>query len=266
MGRYGVANRQACRCVRLHRSMYFYRSRMDPLTALRQRMRELAHARVRFGYRRIYMLLRREGWDVGKDRFYRVYCEENLGLRRKRPWRHVSAVHRILKLPAGRPNEVWGMDFSMVRSTWATPFFGPGDNVSRLSIRPHFERRSWRSGHQGKSHTSGPISVEASKCAGSPDGFSDVTNHRYRLDLINLVRCWTGHRSSSSGRCVVENCFLLPQQSPRDPYKFVSQCTYRDVRMHAGSETSDPPVQRVVSFVLPYPQRSCPLDKESAKI
>lgn len=49
---------------------------------------------VRFGYRRIYMLLRREGWDVGKDRFYRVYCEENLGLRRKRPWRHVSAVHR----------------------------------------------------------------------------------------------------------------------------------------------------------------------------
>jgi transposase InsO family protein len=57
----------------------------DPLTELRQRMRELAHARVRFGYRRIYMLRRREGWDVGKDRFYRVYCEENLGLRRKRP-------------------------------------------------------------------------------------------------------------------------------------------------------------------------------------
>ena len=111
MGRYGVGNRQACRCVKLHRSMYFYRSRMNPLTALRQRARELAHARVRFGYRRIYMLLRREGWDVGKDRFYRVYCEENLGLRRKRPWRHVSAVHRVAKQPAGRPNEVWGMDF-----------------------------------------------------------------------------------------------------------------------------------------------------------
>jgi putative transposase len=111
MGRYGVGNRQACRCVKLHRSMYFYRSRMNPLKALRQRARELAHARVRFGYRRIYMLLRREGWDVGKDRFYRVYCEENLGLRRKRPWRHVSAVHRVAKQPAGRPNEVWGMDF-----------------------------------------------------------------------------------------------------------------------------------------------------------
>ena len=60
-GRYGVGNRQACRCVLLHRSMYYYRSRMEPLTALRQRVRELAHARLRFGYRRIYVLLRREG-------------------------------------------------------------------------------------------------------------------------------------------------------------------------------------------------------------
>jgi putative transposase len=80
MGRYGVNSRQPCRCVKLHRSVYYYISRMDPLAELRQRMRELAHARVRFGYRRIYMLLKREGWDVGKDRFYRVYCEENVGL------------------------------------------------------------------------------------------------------------------------------------------------------------------------------------------
>ena len=68
----------------------FIRKRMDPLIQLRQRVRELAHSRVRFGYRRIYMLQKREGWDVGKDRFYRVYCEENLGLRRKRPWRCIE--------------------------------------------------------------------------------------------------------------------------------------------------------------------------------
>jgi putative transposase len=111
MGRYTVGLRQACRCVRMTRSMYYYRSRMDPQTALRQRMREIAHARVRFGYRRVYIMLRREGWDVGKDRFYRVYREENLGLRRKRSWRHVSAVHRLERLPASRANEVWGMDF-----------------------------------------------------------------------------------------------------------------------------------------------------------
>jgi putative transposase len=57
------------------------------------------------------VLLRREGWDVGKNRFYRVYCEENLGLRRKRPWQHVTAVHRLQRLPAVLPNEVRGMDF-----------------------------------------------------------------------------------------------------------------------------------------------------------
>ena len=97
--------------MQMTRSMYYYRSRIDPQTALRQRIREIAHARVRFGYRRVYIMLRREGWDVGKDRFYRVYREENLGLRRKRPWRHVSSVHRQERRPASRANEVWGMDF-----------------------------------------------------------------------------------------------------------------------------------------------------------
>lgn len=59
----------------------------------------------------MYILLRREGWNVGKDRFYRVYSEENLALRRKRPWRHVTAVHRLERQPAARANDVWGMDF-----------------------------------------------------------------------------------------------------------------------------------------------------------
>jgi putative transposase len=79
MGQYSVGMRQTCRCVRMPRSMYYYRSRMEPLIELRQRMREIAHARVRFGYRRVFILLRREGWDVGKDRFNRVYCEEDPG-------------------------------------------------------------------------------------------------------------------------------------------------------------------------------------------
>jgi putative transposase len=74
-------------------------------------MRELAQARVRFGYRRILVLLKREGWDVGKSRLYRVYSEEGLALRRRRPWRHVSAEHRVNRTPAQQRNEVWSMDF-----------------------------------------------------------------------------------------------------------------------------------------------------------
>jgi len=111
MSRYSVGTRRACRCVPLRRSVFYYNSCRDPLTALRQRVREFAQARVRFGYRHIFMLLRREGWDVGKDRLYRVYREEGLGLRRKRPWRYVTAVHREVRTLAQHRNDVWSMDF-----------------------------------------------------------------------------------------------------------------------------------------------------------
>jgi putative transposase len=97
--------------VKATRSLVYYRSRKDPLTALRDRMRELARTRVRFGYRRLLVLLRREGWELGKERFYRVYTEEGLALRRKRPWRHATAVHREQRRPAATRNDVWSMDF-----------------------------------------------------------------------------------------------------------------------------------------------------------
>jgi putative transposase len=94
MGRYWVSTRRACRVVQVTRSSVYYRTRKDSLTALRQRVRELAQTRVRFGYRRLCVLLLREGWEVGKERFYRVYTEEGLALRRKRPWRHATGMYR----------------------------------------------------------------------------------------------------------------------------------------------------------------------------
>jgi putative transposase len=111
MGRYGVSTRRAGQVLRTTRSSVYYRGRKDPLTALRQRMRELAQTRVRFGYRRLRVLLLREGWTVGKERFYRVYTEEGLALRRKRPWRHVMAVHREQRRPPTVCNDIWSMDF-----------------------------------------------------------------------------------------------------------------------------------------------------------
>jgi putative transposase len=88
-----------------------YRSCRDPQTVLRQRLRELAQTRVRFGYRRLLVLLRREGWEVGKKRLYRLYVEEGLALRRKRPWRHTTAVHREQRRAATARNDIWSMDF-----------------------------------------------------------------------------------------------------------------------------------------------------------
>jgi putative transposase len=55
--------------------------------------------------------MRREGWDVGKERFNRVYTEESLALRRMRPWRHATAVHREHRRPATGRNDIWSMDF-----------------------------------------------------------------------------------------------------------------------------------------------------------
>src|SRR4030095_16308460 len=88
MDRYQVSQRRATRGARFCLSSVRYQSTRDPSTALRQRLRELAQTRVRFGYRRLLVLLRTEGWEVGKKRLYRVYTEEGLALRRKRPWRH----------------------------------------------------------------------------------------------------------------------------------------------------------------------------------
>ena len=110
-GRYRVSARRACGVIRTTRSSVYYVSRKDPLTGLRQLIRELAQTRVRFGYRRLLVLLRREGWTVGKERFYRVYTEEGLALRRKRPWRHATAVHREHRRPATARNDIWSMDF-----------------------------------------------------------------------------------------------------------------------------------------------------------
>ena len=78
-----TAEQRACQVVRLPRATHRYRSIRDPLTALRMRLRELAQARIRYGYRKLRVLLIREGWQVGKKRVYRLYREERLGLQRR---------------------------------------------------------------------------------------------------------------------------------------------------------------------------------------
>lgn len=89
-----VSKRRACRLVGHCRSTHYYRSARDPKLALRQRMREIAQVRVRYGYRRIHVLLRREGWRNGRSQTYRVYTEERLQLRSKLPKRRKMVVRR----------------------------------------------------------------------------------------------------------------------------------------------------------------------------
>jgi len=74
-------------------------------------MRELAQVRVRYGYRRLHVLLRREGWSLGKDQTYCLYTEESQQLRSKRPRRRKMAVARRERYVPKRPNQAWSMDF-----------------------------------------------------------------------------------------------------------------------------------------------------------
>ena len=77
---HGVSERRACRILRVDRTSHRYRSRRPDDAALRERLRALAHARRRFGYCRLFILLRREGEMSGRNRIYRVYREEDGGL------------------------------------------------------------------------------------------------------------------------------------------------------------------------------------------
>jgi putative transposase len=91
--------------------MQYYQSCKDPRTALRARMRELAQVRVRYGYRRLHVLLRREGWSLGKEQAYRLYTEEHLQLRSKWPRRRKMLVTRRERYVPKRANQAWSMDF-----------------------------------------------------------------------------------------------------------------------------------------------------------
>jgi len=75
------------------------------------RLKELAATRVRYGYRRLHILLRREGWAVNKKRIYRLYREEGLIIRSKLPKRKRAWRYRSDRPIAGGPNEIWAMDF-----------------------------------------------------------------------------------------------------------------------------------------------------------
>lgn len=74
-------------------------------------MKEIAETRVRYGYRRVHVLLRREGWQVNHKRTYKLYKELGLQLRNKTPKRRVRAKLREDRQPAVQPNDVWAMDF-----------------------------------------------------------------------------------------------------------------------------------------------------------
>ncbi|AXC16087.1 Mobile element protein (plasmid) [Acidisarcina polymorpha] len=123
-GAHQLSQRRAAGLIPVNRATLRYEHHRDPQDALRVRLRELAGSRVRYGYRRLTVLLKREGWEVnakpgspaiglcllGWKDIYRIYTEEGLIVRtQKRKER--AQRQRVPLGQAVRPNHKWSMDF-----------------------------------------------------------------------------------------------------------------------------------------------------------
>jgi putative transposase len=131
--RYGGSLRQTCAVLGISRSVYFYRSVARDSMALVMRIKETTAVRVHYGYRRVHVLLRREGWPDNHKRVYRLYRQEGLSLRHKRPRRNKSARMRQPRRQVSTINEVWAMDF-------VSDALFDGRRLRALTVVDHYTR------------------------------------------------------------------------------------------------------------------------------
>ena len=144
--RFGVSERRACRVLGQHRSA----QRQEPKKAkegeerLVARMLELVRQRPRFGYRRICVLLRREGWRVNRKRVYRLWRQQGLKVPRKqrKKRRLGSSANSCVRRPAEHKDHVWAWDFLHDRTSDGRPlkWFTLVDEYTRECLALEVER------------------------------------------------------------------------------------------------------------------------------
>ena len=107
---HGLGVTRACGLIGISRSLYQYQARRPGDEELKKRLIELAGQKRRYGYRRLHVLLLREGWEINRKRTYRVYHAAGLMVRRRKRKRIVG-VERLEKVLVAEPNSSWSMDF-----------------------------------------------------------------------------------------------------------------------------------------------------------
>ena len=105
-----MSERRACKVIGCVRMMIRYRSRRPDDPHLRERLRALAKERRRFGYRRLHVLLRREGFAVNHKRLFRIYREERLMVRKRGGRKRALGTRSPMLVPL-LPNDRWSLDF-----------------------------------------------------------------------------------------------------------------------------------------------------------
>ena len=174
---YGVAERRECRVLLIQRATYRYRSGLDPRTELRMRIREIAHARVRYGYRKIRVLLNREGWDVSKYLVYRLYCEEGLCLQRMRPaGKRKGGASSCGEIKGHGPDEAWSMDF-------VADQLQDGTRFRSLTIVDVFTREA--------------VAIEAGQCLKGDDVVRTLNRVKLERSVPRALFCDSGSEFTS---------------------------------------------------------------------
>ena len=107
---YEVSERRACTTLQADRSSVRYKSRRPDDAELRKAMKQVAQERRRFGYRRVHIMLQREGWHVNHKKIKRLYREENLMVRKRSGRKRALGTRRPMHVPE-RTNERWSLDF-----------------------------------------------------------------------------------------------------------------------------------------------------------
>ncbi len=110
MDRHSLSERRACKLANLDRSTFQYQKQSGGHDALRKRIREIADERRRFGYRRIHLILEREGFKVNHKKLFRLYREEGLAVRRRKGRKRALGMRRPILVP-DRANQRWSLDF-----------------------------------------------------------------------------------------------------------------------------------------------------------
>ncbi len=112
---WAVSEQRACKAIGADRSSVRYCSRRRDDGAVRVRLRELAASRRRFGYRRLHVLLRREGIALNHKKLRRLYAEERLQVRRRGGRKRALGTRAPLAIPQG-PDQRWSLDFAFCRT------------------------------------------------------------------------------------------------------------------------------------------------------
>jgi transposase InsO family protein len=117
----GYSQRRACRPVGIDPRVHRYQSSRPDDAGLRRRLRELSGERRRFGYRRLHILLEREGWEVNWKKLYCIYREERLTVHKRGGRKRALGTRAPMAIPQG-PNQRWSLDFVTDSLSWGRRF------------------------------------------------------------------------------------------------------------------------------------------------